>query len=47
MKLKISHVSDSELEDVPLSTVRRIRALYKRIRGLEKRIEFLEHHKEI
>jgi hypothetical protein len=36
-----SHVSDSELEDT-LSTVRRIRALYKRIRGLEKRIEFLE-----
>ena len=36
-----SHVSDSELEDT-LSTVRRIRALYKRIRGLEKRIEILE-----
>lgn len=36
-----SHVSDSELEDT-LSTVRRIRALYKRIKALEKRIEFLE-----
>ena len=36
-----SHVSDSELEDT-LSTVRRIRGLYKRIKALEKRIEFLE-----
>jgi hypothetical protein len=37
-----THVSDSEMEDV-LSSVRRIRGLYKMIRGLEKRIEFLEN----
>ena len=36
-----THVSDSEMEDV-LSSIRRIRGLYKMIRGLEKRIEFLE-----
>jgi hypothetical protein len=36
-----TNVSDSEMEDV-LSSVRRIRGLYKMIRGLEKRIEFLE-----
>ena len=36
-----NHVSDSEMEDV-LSSVRRIRGLYKMIRGLEKRIEYLE-----
>lgn len=36
-----THVSDSEMEDV-LSSIRRIRGLYKMIKGLEKRIEFLE-----
>jgi hypothetical protein len=37
-----THVSDSEMEDV-LSSIRRIRGLYKMIRGLEKRIEYLEN----
>ena len=41
-----THVSDSEMEDV-LSSVRRIRGLYKMIRGLEKRIEYLENHKGV
>lgn len=36
-----THVSDSEMEDV-LSSIRRIRGLYKMIKGLEKRIEYLE-----
>lgn len=40
-----NHVSDSEMEDV-LSSIRRIRGLYKMIRGLEKRIEFLEKSHE-
>ncbi len=36
-----TNVSDSEMEDV-LSSIRRIRGLYKMIKGLEKRIEYLE-----
>jgi hypothetical protein len=36
-----THVSDSEMEDV-LSSIRRIRGLYKMIKSLEKRIEYLE-----
>jgi hypothetical protein len=39
-----THVSDSEMEDV-LSSIRRIRGLYKMIRGLEKRIEYLENNR--